>query len=44
MRGAQVLHLRMLKRLLHWAIFVSLILHLFSCVVLGQDHMPQLPF
>lgn len=34
----------MKKRLLHWAVFLALVLHLFSCVFLGQSYMPAVPF
>lgn len=34
----------MLKKLVHWAAFIALALHLFSCVFLGQSYMPAVPF
>lgn len=30
----------MMKRLVHWAVFIALAVHLFSCVFLGQNHVP----
>lgn len=35
---------RMLKRLLHWIIAIAVVLQLFSCIFLGRDHMPGVPF
>jgi cytochrome b561 len=34
----------MLKRLLHWAIAIAVVLQLFSCIFLGQSYMPAVPF
>lgn len=34
----------MLKRLLHWIIAAAVVLHVFSCVFMGQSMMPELPF
>lgn len=31
----------MLKQIVHWAIFIAVILHLFSCIFLGQSFMPE---
>lgn len=35
---------RSMKKLLHWAVFIALALQLFSCVFLGETHMPAVPF
>jgi hypothetical protein len=29
-----------MKKLVHWLIFAALVVHLFSCVFLGQNHVP----
>lgn len=34
----------MLKQAIHWIIFIAVILHLFSCIFLGQSYMPAQPF
>lgn len=34
----------MLKRLIHWLIFIAVVLQLFSCIFLGQSYMPEQPF
>lgn len=34
----------MLKKLLHWIIMIAVALQLFSCVFLGQSHMPGMPW
>lgn len=34
----------MLKQLIHWLIAIAVVLQLFSCVFLGQSHMPAQPF
>lgn len=34
----------MLKRLVHWLIAIALVLHLVSCLVFGEAHLPELPF
>lgn len=34
----------MLKRLIHWLIFIAVVLQLFSCIFLGQAFMPERPF
>jgi len=34
----------MLKRLIHWLIFIAVILQLFSCIFMGQSFMPGRPF
>ena len=31
----------MLKKLLHWAIFIAVVLHLSSCLFFGQSYMPE---
>jgi predicted small lipoprotein YifL len=33
-----------MKRVIHWLIIIAVVLHLFSCVFLGQSYMPELPF
>ncbi len=30
----------MIKVIIHWAVFIALALHLFSCVFMGQSFMP----
>jgi cytochrome b561 len=34
----------MLKQLIHWAIFIAVVLQLFSCIFMGQSFMPAQPF
>ena len=34
----------MLKQVIHWLIAIAVVLHLFSCVFLGQSFMPEKPF
>lgn len=34
----------MLKQLIHWLVFLAVILQLFSCIFLGQSYMPEVPF
>ena len=34
----------MKKQMLYWAIYIAVVLHLFSCVFLGQSFMPEIPF
>lgn len=34
----------MLKRFGHWVIFITLVLHLCSCIFTGQSFMPELPY
>jgi cytochrome b561 len=34
----------MLKRLIHWAIVIAVVLQLFSCIFLGASYMPEVPF
>jgi hypothetical protein len=29
-----------MKKLVHWLLFAALVVHLFSCVFLGQNHVP----
>lgn len=33
-----------MKKLLHWVVFIALALQLFSCMFLGETHMPAVPF
>lgn len=33
-----------MKQLIHWLIAIAVVLHLFSCVFLGQSYMPAVPF
>lgn len=34
----------MIKQIIHWAIFIAVILQLFSCIFMGQSFMPAQPF
>jgi cytochrome b561 len=34
----------MLKRLIHWLVFIAFVLHLVACIFLGQSFMPEFPF
>ena len=34
----------MLKQVIHWLIAIAVVLHLFSCVFMGQSMMPAQPF
>jgi hypothetical protein len=34
----------MLKRFVHWLVFIALVLHLFSCIFLGVNNMPEVLF
>lgn len=31
----------MLRTLVHWLVFIAVILHLFSCIFTGQSFMPE---
>ena len=31
----------LIKQIVHWLVFFAVILHLFSCIFLGQSHMPE---
>lgn len=31
----------MIKQIIHWAIFIAVILQLFSCVFMGVSFMPE---
>lgn len=33
--------MRVLTEIVHWLVFFAVILHLFSCIFLGQSHMPE---
>jgi hypothetical protein len=33
-----------MKKFIHWLIVAAVVLHLFSCVFLGQAYMPAVPF
>jgi hypothetical protein len=33
-----------MKKFIHWLIVAAVVLHLFSCVFLGQSYMPAVPF
>lgn len=34
----------MLKQVIHWLIFIAVILQLFSCIFMGVSYMPEKPF
>jgi Ni,Fe-hydrogenase I cytochrome b subunit len=34
----------LIKRFVHWLIAVAVVLHLFSCIFLGQSFMPGVGF
>lgn len=34
----------MLKMIVHWLVFLAVVGHLVSCIVFGQDFMPEIPW